>query len=226
MSFTEASLEQVILELLDAQGYPHVHGATLTRKPEGVLIRADLEAFLRRQYAAEALTDHEVSSIIHQLEGYSAADLYDSNRAIMKLVSDGLLLKREDRNKKDLYIQLLDYSALPEVRRPDDEQLTWIGSDNKEYATGNIVKLVNQLEIEGYEKRIPDAILYINGLPLAVFEFKSTVREDATIFNAFEQLTVRYKRAIPELFKYNALCVISDGVNSKMGSFFAPYEFW
>src|SRR5690606_1744698 len=73
---------------------------------------------------------------------------------------------------------------------------------------------------------IPDGILYINGLPLVVFEFKSAIREEATIHDAFIQLTVRYKRDIPELFKYNAFCVISDGANSKSGSFFAAYEFF
>lgn len=61
---------------------------------------------------------------------------------------------------------------------------------------------------------------------MVVFEFKSTIREDATIYDAYQQLTVRYKRDIPELMKYNALCVISDGVNTKMGSLFAPYEFF
>jgi type I restriction enzyme R subunit len=65
-----------------------------------------------------------------------------------------------------------------------------------------------------------------NGLPLVVFEFKSAIREEATIFDAFKQLTIRYRRDIPELFKYNAFCVISDGVNNKAGSFFAPYEFF
>jgi type I restriction enzyme, R subunit len=230
VSFNEANLEQAIISLLVKQGYPHVAGDTLVRQPEEVLIRADLTAFLRRQYAGDNLTDSEINAIIRQLENYSAADLYDSNRAIMKLVSDGLLLKREDRSQKDLYIQLLDYSLLPEVRLPTEEELTvvatGIGSTAKGYATGNILKLVNQLEINGYEKRIPDAILYINGLPLVLFEFKSTVREEATIHDAYVQLNTRYQRDIPELFKYNALCVISDGVNSKMGSCFAPYDFW
>ena len=77
------------------------------------------------------------------------------------------------------------------------------------------------MEIQGNELRIPDGILYINGIPLVVFEFKSAIREDATIYDAYQQLTVRYKRDIPELMKYNALCVISDGVNTKMGSLFA-----
>jgi type I restriction enzyme R subunit len=90
----------------------------------------------------------------------------------------------------------------------------------------NLFRLVNQLEVEGTETRVPDAILYINGLPLVVFEFKSTIREEATLFQAYEQLTVRYARNIPELMKYNVLCVLSDGVNSKLGSLFAPYEFF
>ena len=59
-----------------------------------------------------------------------------------------------------------------------------------------------------------------------VFEFKSAIREDAGIYDAYVQLRVRYERDIPELFKYNAFCVISDGVNNKSGSFFAPYEFY
>ena len=78
--------------------------------------------------------------------------------------------------------------------------------------------MVNQLEIVGRERRIPDGILYINGLPVVVFEFKSSTREEATIHDAYIQLTTRYRRDIPELFKYNAFCVISDGVNSKVGS--------
>jgi type I restriction enzyme R subunit len=63
-------------------------------------------------------------------------------------------------------------------------------------------------------------------LPLVVFEFKSAIREEATVYDAYKQLTVRYRRDIPELFKFNAFCVISDGVNNKVGSFFAPYEFF
>jgi type I restriction enzyme R subunit len=74
--------------------------------------------------------------------------------------------------------------------------------------------------------RIPDLILYINGLPLVVFEFKTAIQENTTIHDAYVQLATRYKRDIPELFKYNAFCVISDGVNTKSGSFFAPYEFF
>ena len=82
------------------------------------------------------------------------------------------------------------------------------------------------MEIRGFETRIPDLILYVNGLPLVIFEFKSAIRENATLHDAYTQLSIRYKRDIPEIFKYNAFCVISDGVNTKMSSIFSPYEFF
>ena len=204
MKFTEDRLEQAIIELLAAEGYPHTLGEALDRNPDDVLIKSDLRQFLATRYKDDLITDYEIESIIHKLEYLPASDLYDTNKAIMKFVADGFTLKREDYTQKDLYIQLIDYEAL----------------DNNRF------RIVNQMEIQGFELRIPDGILYINGLPLVVFEFKSSIREDATMFDAYTQLTTRYKRDIPELFKYNALCVISDGVNSKMGSFFAPYEFY
>jgi type I restriction enzyme, R subunit len=204
MKFTEAQLEEAIIELLGEQGYPHVLGENVARRPEEVLIKDDLWAYLQARYGVEGITDGEIEFIINKIERLPASDLYGSNKAFMKLVSDGFLLKREDRSQKDLFIHLIDYST----------------------ADRNLYKMVNQLEIQGFEKRIPDGILYINGLPLVVFEFKSAIREEATIHDAYVQLTTRYRRDIPELLKYNALCVVSDGVNSKMGSLFAAYEFF
>jgi type I restriction enzyme R subunit len=204
MKFTEAQLENVFIELLGNEGILHLLGNAIDRKQNEVLIKADIKDYLKSQYKSDNITNNEIETVIRKLELFSASDLYESNRQIMKLVSNGFQLEREDRSKKDLYIHLIDYSDV----------------DN------NIYKIVNQLEIYGYEKRIPDGILYINGLPLVVMEFKSAIRENATLHNAYEQLTVRYRRDIPELFKYNALCIISDGVNSKMGSFFANYEFY
>ena len=64
--------------------------------------------------------------------------------------------------------------------------------ENNYPADTNIYKFVNQLEIVGTEKHIPDGIVYINGLPVVVFGFKSAIWEEATIYDAFKQLTVRY----------------------------------
>ena len=204
MKFDEAQLEEAMIELLEKEGYSYVHGEKISRASDEVLIIEDLKGYLAARYSDEGITENEIDSIIKDLKGFSASDLYESNKAIMKYVSDGYLLKREDRSQKDLYVQLIDY----------DE------------SESNIFKVVNQLEIVGNERRIPDLIVYINGLPLVVFEIKSATREEATIHDAFKQITVRYRRDIPELFKYNAISIISDGVNNKVGSFFAKYEFF
>jgi type I restriction enzyme R subunit len=229
MKFTEERLEQAIIELLGKEGYPHFCGETIERSPNDVLIKTDLREFLAKRYQEDGITDYEIEQIIHKLEYLPASDLYDSNKAIMKFVSDGFLLKREDASQKDLYIQLIDYdSVIPSLTIDTFAQpnVAEISSDYLHKPDSNIYRMVNQMEIQGYELRIPDGILYINGLPLVVFEFKSAIREEATLFDAYKQLTTRYDRDIPELFKYNALCVISDGVNNKMGSYFAKYEFY
>ncbi|SDY77421.1 type I restriction endonuclease subunit R [Nitrosomonas halophila] len=225
--FTEEKLEQAIIALLGEQGYPHVFGESLARAPGEVLLKDELRAYLAARYAEQGITEEEIAAVIRTLERPPASDLYDSNRQLHHMVADGLLLKREDRSQKDLYIQLIDYSGLPLQRPPRAEELTTVVAEEAAaYRDGNRYQLVSQMVIEGLEKRIPDAILYINGLPLVVFEFKSAIREEATIHDAYKQLTIRYARDIPELMKYNALCVISDGVNSRMGSLFAPYDYF
>ena len=228
MKFTEEKLERAFTELLGLEGYIHQLGISITRKPDEVLIEEDLMNFLLTQYASQGITLNEVKSIILQLKTLPSSDLYESNKTFLKMLSDGFILKREDRNQKDIYIQLIDYSGLNKHRQPEDEYLISVVSEPEEIypPDNNIYKFVNQLEISGNEKRIPDGIVYINGLPVVVFEFKSAIREEATIYDAFKQLTIRYRRDIPELFKYNAFCVISDGINNKSGSFFAPYEFY
>jgi type I restriction enzyme R subunit len=228
LRFTEEKLELAFTELLECEGFTHHLGATINRNPDEVLIEDDLRRFLIKQYASQAITQNEVSATILKLKALSASDLYESNKAFLRMLSDGFILKREDSRKKDIYIQLVDYSGLSKHRQPEEDQLLSITAEKKaDYGKdANIYKFVTQLEIVGAEKRIPDGILYINGLPLVVFEFKSAIREEATIYDAYKQLTVRYRRDIPDLFKYNAFCVISDGVNSKAGSFFAPYEFY
>lgn len=204
MKFNEGTLEEAVIELFEAEQIPHFKGETIHKEISDVLLRDDLKQFLLNQYADDDITLQEIGNIIRQLELYPSSALYESNKAVMKLVADGFTLKRADRNKKDLFIHLLDYYNIE----------------------NNIFKIVNQLEILGYEKRIPDTILYINGLPLVVIEFKSAIKENTTIKDAYTQLTVRYRRDIPELLKYNAFCVISDGVNNKTGSLFAQYDFF
>ena len=227
MKFTEAKLEEAFVELLGNEGYPHFVGSSLVRNSEDeVLIEEDLKTYLLTRYKNANLTNIEAESIILQLKTLSSSDLYESNKKIMHWLADGFILKREVRSQKDLHITLIDYAGLD--RQIQSENLDIIAAETTvQYPPDtNVYKFVNQLEIVGTVRRIPDGILYINGLPVVVFEFKTAIQENTTIHNAYVQLTTRYKRDIPELFKYNAFCIISDGVNNKAGSFFAPYEFY
>lgn len=204
-NFNEHALEISIMELFKEEGYIHLNGRQLHRERAEVLIKDDLKQYLYNRYAKDGITASEVDGIILMLRNISGT-LYEANKAFYKLLCDGFILNREDRTQKDLYIELIDFDA-PE---------------------NNIFKVVNQFEIEGINNqlRIPDSIVFVNGIPVVVLEFKSAVKENTTIMDAYKQLTVRYRRDIPEIFKYNAFIVISDASNNKYGSFFSPYDFF
>ncbi len=157
MKFTEAQLEAAIIELLEFEGYPHVLGEAIVRESDEVLIKNDLRIFLSKQYAKDGITPGEIESVLQELEAYSSADLYESNRAIMKMVSDGFLLKREDHTQKDLYVQLIDYSSLTTFREPKPGEVPMVVAEGHEpyRVKTNIFKMVNQLEIMGSHLRIP-----------------------------------------------------------------------
>jgi len=203
MSFNEDTLELAIIEQFKEQDYTHLSGAEIRKESTEVLLVDDLKSYLHTRYAPNGLTSSEVECVIRMLK-FTSGTLYEENKAVLKMISNGFIFNREDSRQKDLFIELIDFEQ--------------IGSNN--------IKIVNQLYIKGYELRIPDAIVYVNGLPLVVMEFKSTVKKEATIFDAYKQLTIRYRRDIPELFKYNAFIVITDGVNTKCGTLFTPYEYF
>lgn len=205
INFNEHSLEMSIMELFQDEGYLYLNGEQIHRERSEVLLTDDLRQYLLNRYAKDELTVTEVDGILLRLKSISGT-IYEANKTFCKLLCDGFILNREDRTQKDLYIQLVDY----------------------DHPENNVFKIVNQFEIEGVggQLRIPDGIVFLNGIPVVVLEFKSAVKENTTILDAYTQLTVRYRRDIPELFKYNAFLVISDGANNKYGSFFAPYDFF
>lgn len=203
MKYTESQLEQAFISLLETEGYHYINGKELTRiSNQEVLLKEDLRSFLLNRYPD--LEEIELESLVNEIAFQSTSNLYESNKYICKLLADGLIFKRNDPSKKDLHIRYVDVENI----------------------RANSFKIVNQLEIQGSELRIPDLILYINGIPVVVFEFKTAIEEEITIHDAFKQLTIRYRRDIPELMKYNVFCVISDGVNNKSGTIFSPYEFY
>lgn len=95
-----------------------------------------------------------------------------------------------------------------------------------DHPENNIFKVVNQYSVQGEHLRRPDLLVFINGIPIAICEFKTTIEEDTTIYDAWEQITIRYCRDIPKLMRYCFLSVISDGANTRMGSIFTPYQYY
>ena len=204
--FNEKQLEESIIALLQEQGYEHVKGEAIERDLDEVVLRDDLRTYLRNRYSSDGITDTEVEAAIRVIVQKQGLSLYEENRHTLSLLMDGFSLKREDASKQNLYIYPIAY---------DEKNLRH-----------NIFKVVNQFDIIEGEHRIPDAIVFVNGLPVVVFEFKNALKQNTTIEDAYKQLTIRYRRDIPSLFKYTAFIVISDGVNNKFGTLYTPYEFF
>jgi type I restriction enzyme R subunit len=204
-NFNEHALEMYIMELFKDEEYVHVNGRQIHRHKSEVLLLEDLRQYLYDQYSSDGITSGEIETAIFMLRNISGT-LYEANKFAYRLLCNGWTLEREDSEQKDIHIRFINF----------DEPKK------------NIFKIVNQFEIEGVDNqlRIPDGIVFINGIPVIVLEFKSAVQENTTIMDAYKQLTVRYRRDIPELFRYNAFVVISDGVNNKYGSFFSSYDFF
>ena len=204
-NFNEHALEMSIMELFKDEEYVHVNGRQIHRHKSEVLLLEDLRQYLYDQYSSDGITSGEIETAIFMLRNISGT-LYEANKFAYRLLCNGCTLEREDSEQKDIHIRFINF----------DEPKK------------NIFKIVNQFEIEGVDNqlRIPDGIVFINGIPVIVLEFKSAVQENTTIMDAYKQLTVRYRRDIPELFRYNAFVVISDGVNNKYGSFFSSYDFF
>lgn len=202
--FTEAELEQAIIELFTVQGYTYVHGGNIHRQYEDILLLDDLRSFLTARYATENLSDVEIQKIINKLNLINATPLYIGNREAFWLVNEGVDLIRDDISKVALHVDYIDF----------------------DHPENNIFKVVNQYSVQGEHLRRPDLLVFINGIPVTICEFKTAIEEDTTIYDAWEQITIRYCRDIPKLMRYCFLSVISDGANTRMGSIFTPYQYY
>lgn len=204
--FNESQLEQSIIALLQEQGYDYAKGEDIVRNFDEVVLHDDLATYLRVRYRNDGITETEIEAAIRVITQLQGGTLYEENKHTLNLIMDGFSLKREDPTKQNLYIYPISFDSVHQKH--------------------NIFKVVNQFDIIGNEHRIPDAIIFINGLPIVVFEFKNALKQNTTIEDAYKQLTIRYRRDIPTLFKYTAFIVISDGVNNKFGTLYTPYEFF
>ncbi len=200
-NFTESELEKAVVEMFVQEGYEYIDGDKI-QSSKDVLLLEDLKEFILNRYAEENLSETELQKIINKISLINSTPLYVGNRETFFLVNEGFNLLRDDISKIALHIEYINFEE-PEK---------------------NIFKVVTQYTVQGERTRRPDLLIFVNGIPVVIFEFKSAIREDTTIYDAWEQIHNRYSRDIPRLLKYNFLAVISDGANTKIGSIFTSYE--
>jgi len=207
--FTESQLEEAIKALFLSQDFEYTHGENIHRKLDEVILENDMRAFLASQYEADNLTEVEMQKIISKIKSVPYDPLFSGNRETFWLVSEGFNLKREDAKKPAVHINYINF----------------------EEPAKNKFRIVNQFAVAmssggATTVRIPDMLLFMNGIPVVIFEFKSAIREDATIADAWKQIHKRYNRDIPRLMKYCFLSVITDGANTRLGTIFTDYDFY
>jgi type I restriction enzyme R subunit len=208
--FAESTVEEAALEVLSALGYTIVHGpliapgellAERTDYSE-VLLLGRLKKALARinpKIPAEAIAD-----AIRKLSSIASPNLEEGNRRFHQFLTDGINVEYRDEGRRLVHdqVRLFDFA------KPDDND--WAA--------------VNQFTIvENRANRRPDIVIFLNGIPLALFELKNLADEHGGIRDAFHQFQT-YKRDIPSLFPYNEIVVISDGIEARLGTLSSGWE--
>lgn len=210
--FTESEVEDVALSWLEGLGYAVESGPAIApdgehpeRSTYGAVV---LEGRLHRSLVAlnPGLPPEALEDAFRQLTHPTGATLEARNRAFHRMLVDGVTI---------------------EHRRPDGTiagaQAAVIAFDDP---NKNEWLAVNQVTVtEAEHTRRPDIVLFVNGLPLVVIELKNPADEKATIWSAFKQIQT-YKNEMLELFAFNELCVISDGVEARLGTLTAGQEWY
>lgn len=211
---TESDIEQMLIDQLKAKGYQYLYGPEIAPDSETpmrasfdeVVLRDKLEAAVRKLNPSlpYSVQDEAVKTVLR----ISSPDVLANNEEFHRLLTEGVPVSvHKDGVERGARVWLIDFND------------PW----NNEFT------VVNQFTIiENGHNRRPDVLLFVNGLPLVIFELKNAADENATIQSAFRQIET-YKQQIPSLFTYNALVVISDGLEARAGSLsagFSRYAAW
>lgn len=206
---TEDKIENFAIEILQSIGWEYVHGLLIAPGAE----QAERESFeqivlvdrLRKTVSAlnpNIPSDAQEQAIQKVLRIYSP-ELLHNNETFHKLLVEKVKIPYQQEGFERSYeVTLIDF----------------------EKPLNNEFLCVNQYTIvEKNQNKRPDVLLFVNGIPLVVIELKNAADENATMRKAFDQLQT-YKSTIPSLFTFNAICVISDGMECKAGSVSAGYS--
>ncbi len=200
---TENNIEISAIELLQSQGWEYANGKELS--PEGM--------FCERENFQQVVLINRLRSTIAKINSHISVDAQETAvQKVLQIYSPELLYNNEEFHrllveKVKVPYQQNGYERSHEVALIDFENI-----ENNQFL------VVNQYTIiEKNQNKRPDVILFVNGLPLVVIELKNAIDENASILSAFKQIQT-YISIIPSLFTYNAICIISDGLECKAGS--------
>ncbi len=212
MTLTESIVEEATLEWFGEQGYAVAHGPMLAPgEPaaerdsfgEVVLVARLRDAIARLN---PTIPEEAREEALRKVLRIGTPSLTQTSRAFHRLLRDGVPVEysRADGSIAGDNVQLIDFD---EVSAND-----WLA--------------VNQFTvIEGQHNRRPDIVVFLNGLPLGLIELKNAADENATIWSAYQQI-LTYKAEIPALLHYNAVLVVSDGLQARIGSVTANQEWF
>ncbi len=202
--FCEQDFENALIGLFEESGWTYTFGDDIPRSSgTDVLITEDIYHFIAAEYPF--LMPDEVQDIVNRISLAGDESDFATMHRIYSMLVDGITFTTID--------------GTPHVIR-------YI---NFEKPSHNSFRVVNQFTVDyvnnGQRKnRRPDILLYVNGVPVCVVELKNPAKANATIFEAYEQINIRYWRDIPHLLHYCPLAMISDGVKTRLGTVLTPYE--
>lgn len=201
--YCESEYEYAFIAFLEQEGWTYVAGNDIHRTNRELLLTEDLTKFLSK--TNPDLTAEEIGRLVDTVRLAGAESDFATLHKVYGWMVDGLQFVPENGNAK--MVSLIDFQE----------------------PSNNIFKVVNQFVVEytnngKKETRRPDIILFVNGIPLCVIELKNPADANATIHDAWEQITKRYWRDIPHLLHYCPLACISDGVKTRLGTVRTPYE--
>ena len=202
--YCESEYESAFLSFLEQEGWNYLAGNSIPRSSKReVIYTDDLEQFLSKTNSD--LTVDEIRQIIDTVRLVGAESEFATLHKIYGRMVNGIQFTPQSGRAK--MVGLIDFET-PE---------------------NNIFRAVNQFTVEytnngQAETRRPDILLFVNGMPLCVIELKNPADANATIFDAYEQVTIRYWRDIPHLLHFCPLACISDGVKTRLGTVRTPYE--
>ncbi|MGA2297890.1 MAG: HsdR family type I site-specific deoxyribonuclease, partial [FCB group bacterium] len=216
---TEDQIEQYAIELFKELGWVHVHGSSIAPDDLGGNAVLDFTGLSKRNsYADVILFDVLQSSLAKINPNVPAEAREDAVKKVLRLTSNDLIGNNEQFHK--YLANGIDVEYRFDGRIKGDK--VWLV--DYENCENNHFLCVNQFTvIENNQNKRPDLILFVNGLPLVVIELKNPADEKATVHKAFTQMQ-NYKNAIPSLFNYNCLLVISDGLESRAGTLTSKFS--